>query len=430
MICKKCKKTKEKKLNKDVNVEWNIPKGIDAEHQVQMIGLTKEDLRIIHNLQPFVNEQIDDIVNRFYENLENEPSLLDLINDNSSIEKLRKTLRTHITEMFNGVINQEYFERRIRIAHIHVQVGLKTKWYLCAFQDLLLSLIGIIEENFEDKEEYFLAIKAVSKILNLEQQLVLESYDIETERIRKKAEDQKILVRNNVATASENLATISEETSASFRQLIEQSNEVVYLVNKETELSLLAEKRAEEGKEQIKKQNDNMGNINHSVNDISFDIKMLTEISKRMQEIVQIITSIANQTNLLALNAAIEAARAGDAGKGFSVVAGEVRKLSEETKQSVSSVSNLIADTNSQTEKLILSIEKIGEAVKVGDDSMKETDEYFKQILETMDETKFQNNKIENELSSFVSVINELGRAFEEVALSAESLTKITDEMN
>ncbi|MEG0294121.1 globin-coupled sensor protein [Enterococcus sp.] len=430
MICKKCKKTKEKKLNKDVKVEWNIPKGIDAEHQVQMIGLTKEDLRIIHNLQPFVNEQIDDIVNRFYENLENEPSLLDLINDNSSIEKLRKTLRTHITEMFNGVINQEYFERRIRIAHIHVQVGLKTKWYLCAFQDLLLSLIGIIEENFEDKEEYFLAIKAVSKILNLEQQLVLESYDIETERIRKKAEDQKILVRNNVATASENLATISEETSASFRQLIEQSNEVVYLVNKETELSLLAEKRAEEGKEQIKKQNDNMGNINHSVNDISFDIKMLTEISKRMQEIVQIITSIANQTNLLALNAAIEAARAGDAGKGFSVVAGEVRKLSEETKQSVSSVSNLIADTNSQTEKLILSIEKIGEAVKVGDDSMKETDEYFKQILETMDETKFQNNKIENELSSFVSVINELGRAFEEVALSAESLTKITDEMN
>ncbi|MFC7055304.1 protoglobin domain-containing protein [Enterococcus alcedinis] len=191
MICKKCKKTKEKKLNKDVNVEWNIPKGIDAEHQVQMIGLTKEDLRIIHNLQPFVNEQIDDIVNRFYENLENEPSLLDLINDNSSIEKLRKTLRTHITEMFNGVINQEYFERRIRIAHIHVQVGLKTKWYLCAFQDLLLSLIGIIEENFEDKEEYFLAIKAVSKILNLEQQLVLESYDIETERIRKKQKIKK-----------------------------------------------------------------------------------------------------------------------------------------------------------------------------------------------------------------------------------------------
>lgn len=156
-----------------------------------MIGLTKEDLRIIHNLQPFVNEQIDDIVNRFYENLENEPSLLDIINDNSSIEKLRKTLRTHITEMFNGVINQAYFERRIRIAHMHVQVGLKTKWYLCAFQDLLLSMISIIEENFEDREECFLAIKAVSKILNLEQQLVLESYDLETERIRKKRKIKK-----------------------------------------------------------------------------------------------------------------------------------------------------------------------------------------------------------------------------------------------
>jgi heme-based aerotactic transducer len=83
--------------------------------------------------------------------------------------------------MFDGVIEGEYFEKRIRIAQIHVRIGLKTKWYMCAFQDLFLSLVEIIEEKLIHKEDYYLAIKAVSKILNLEQQLVLEAYDVESE---------------------------------------------------------------------------------------------------------------------------------------------------------------------------------------------------------------------------------------------------------
>ena len=82
-----------------------------------------------------------------------------------------------------------------------------------------------------------------------------------------------------------------------------------------------------------------MASINYSVNDISSDVQVLLKISNRMQEIIDIVKSIADQTNLLSLNAAIEAARAGDAGKGFAVVAGEVRKLSEETKKSVINVS-------------------------------------------------------------------------------------------
>jgi heme-based aerotactic transducer len=408
----------------------SIAKGSEIEKQLIMIDLTEKDLYIIHAIQPFVIEKIDFIVDRFYKNLENEPSLLRIINDYSSIERLKKTLRQHIIEMFNGRIDASFIDKRIKIAHMHVKIGLQTKWYMCAFQDLLLALMDIIQQNIIDKEECFLAIRAVSKILNLEQQLVLEAYDAESERLKEAAEEQKRSARHNVASASQNLAAISEQTNASFQQLISQSNEIVSHAKNGTQLSLIAQERAEKGKEHMQKQASIMSNIYSEVDDISNDVHVLLEISKQMQEIVGIVTGIADQTNLLSLNATIEAARAGESGRGFAVVAGEVRKLSEQTKNSVSKVSSLIQNTQKQVEKLTKSLEKIKTEVKNGNQNMNETEERFEQILDTMVETMRQNNNIETELVSFVNVIDELGKAFEEVSLSADRLNMITQEMS
>nr|WP_260631105.1 globin-coupled sensor protein [Bacillus sp. S/N-304-OC-R1] len=433
MVFGMLKKSKEKAEKSEVmpigKGEMNISQGSDLERQIKMIHLTKEDLHVISRLQPIVIKEIDRIVENFYKNLEIEASLLNIINSHSSVDRLRQTLRQHIEEMFSGVIDHAYIEKRIRIAHMHVRIGLKTKWYMCAFQDMLLSLINIINSSIHKKEEYFEAITAITKILNLEQQIVLEAYDAELERMKEKQEETKNIVRENVSNASENLAAISEETNASFHQLHSQSEEIVTLANKGTELSNLAEERAQQGKAQLNVQHNNMDHIHNTVSQISEDIQQLLSISNRMQEIVSIVTGIADQTNLLSLNAAIEAARAGEAGKGFSVVAGEVRKLSDETKKSVTNVASLILDMNSQVDKLTISLEKIGEAVLMGHTSMTETDKYFEQILTTMGETKVQNNKIESELVSFINVINELGAAFEEVTLSADKLSMITNEL-
>ncbi|EHL72234.1 hypothetical protein HMPREF1015_02346 [Bacillus smithii 7_3_47FAA] len=408
----------------------SIAKGSEIEKQLIMIDLTEKDLYIIHAIQPFVIEKIDFIVDRFYKNLENEPSLLKIINDYSSIERLKKTLRQHIIEMFNGRIDASFIDKRIKIAHMHVKIGLQTKWYMCAFQDLLLALMDIIQQNIMDKEECFLAIRAVSKILNLEQQLVLEAYDAESERLKEEAEEQKRSARHNVASASQNLAAISEQTNASFQQLISQSNEIVSLAKNGTQLSLIAQERAEKGKEHMQKQASIMSNIYSEVDDISNDVHVLLEISKQMQEIVGIVTGIADQTNLLSLNATIEAARAGESGRGFAVVAGEVRNLSEQTKNSVSKVSSLIQNTQKQVEELNNSLEKIKTEVNNGNQNMNETEKRFEQILDTMIETMRQNNNIETELVSFVNVIDELGKAFEEVSLSADRLNMITQEMS
>ena len=102
----------------------------------------------------------------------------------------------------------------------------------------------------------------------------------------------------------------------------------------------------------------NMENIQKSVENITQNSQKLLYITKQMQEIINIVTGISDQTNLLSLNAAIEAARAGEQGRGFSIVAQEVRNLSEETKKSVKSVSELIQNTDAQVEELQQSIQK------------------------------------------------------------------------
>ena len=407
----------------------NVSSGSDIERQIQLIGLTEEDLDLIHSLQPYLNDKLTTITDYFYSKLEKEKLLIKIINDHSSTDRLKRSLQQHLSETFSGVIDQEFIEKRKRIAHMHVKIGLPTKWYIASFQLMQSSIISIIEEKIQSKHDCLKAIRATSKMVNLEQQLVLDAYEEEVSRIQRNSEEEKRAIREHVASASQNLAAISEETDASYQHLCNQSNEIVTLANTGSSLSTLAADRAVKGKEQLHKQTINLANIQGSVNDISSDVQVLLHISKQTQEIVEIVTAIADQTNLLSLNAAIEAARAGEHGRGFSVVADEVRKLAEETKKSVTTVSTLTLNTNTQIEKLKKSLEMIKSAVSSENHTMEETEKSFQEILEALDQAKVQNHKIETELVSFLDRTFELGDAFKEVAVSATDLTLVSQDI-
>ncbi|MDM5246641.1 MULTISPECIES: globin-coupled sensor protein [unclassified Lysinibacillus] len=414
----------------DSNIKMNIQNGSEIEKQIKMIHFSIEELQVLKNLQPFIVEKIDDIVDYFYKSLALEDSLLRLITNNSSVDALKKTLKLHILDMFSGIIDDEYFIKRARIAQMHVKIGLQTKWYLSAFQNLFITVIEIIEKNLSEKELYYSSVKALSKLFNLEQQIVLEEYDKEISRIKEKSNKQVETTKNQVVNSTENLAAISEQTNASFQELHILCTEMIEIVNTGKELSTLAEERAENGKLQISKQNSNMKKVHEAVQIISIDIDELLKITKEVQGIIDIVTKIADQTNLLSLNAAIEAARAGENGRGFAVVAEEVKKLSEVTKKSVLNVAHLVLSTVSNVEKLSTSLDMINKSVHDEHQIMKQTNIFFEQILNSMKETQEHNKHLQDELEIFIGVVNELGKSFEEVTLSADGLASFANELN
>ncbi|WP_238933462.1 methyl-accepting chemotaxis protein [Brevibacillus choshinensis] len=129
-----------------------------------------------------------------------------------------------------------------------------------------------------------------------------------------------------------------------------------------------------------------MSSINHTVTGLAASIKLLGQRSAEISNIVGVITTIAEQTNLLALNAAIEAARAGEHGRGFAVVADEVRKLAEQSAQSTKQITELIAAIQVDTNQAVGAMESTTTEVAAGIEVVNVAGQSFHEILRGIQE--------------------------------------------
>ncbi|MDD7023152.1 MAG: methyl-accepting chemotaxis protein, partial [Aeromonadales bacterium] len=138
-------------------------------------------------------------------------------------------------------------------------------------------------------------------------------------------------------------------------------------------------------------------------------VSRLADQASKVSSIVETIEDIANQTNLLALNAAIEAARAGEAGKGFAVVADEVRTLASRTSKSTQEITKMVT--------------AMQQDAKEANDSMAAS-------LENMDNIAAQSSKLHGSLKNVISEVDSVSGQITQVATAAEEQTTATSEIS
>ncbi|MCX7709085.1 MAG: methyl-accepting chemotaxis protein [Clostridia bacterium] len=224
-------------------------------------------------------------------------------------------------------------------------------------------------------------------------------------------------VAKGASSQAEEVSEVVENTNI----LADGINKVSSDMNRISEVILDTKKLSTEAASVVKLLNRKALETSSVSEHIVQDINNLNSEMKEIKKIVKVIVGIAEQTNLLALNAAIEAARAGSAGKGFSVVAEEVKKLADQSKDASITISNIITDIQKKTEMTVSAANNSNTIILEQMDAVKKTDLAFETIFKTLE-------GVLGNIKNMEGSVNEMVASKEKTLEKIESISAVSEE--
>ena len=402
------------------------------DESVRLLRMDGEQLALLKEVQLVIEKDAEEIVRNFYAHVTTLPGLKAIIDQFSTVEKLKITMKKYLLSLFPDKIDEEFMQWRVTIGEVHNRINLPPFYYLSANQFFCDEIIPRIFKHYRKKTDQAIrASLAFQRLLSFDQQVVMASYiqSYMTE-IDKKAELEKALVeidslQRSVNEASQALAATSEETAASAAEMNDATAQISNNASEAAEFSRQVDALAQEGAQKIQRIAEKILSLASMTEQMQEKMTELDISSARIASVTDVIKEIASQTNLLALNAAIEAARAGDSGRGFGVVAEEVKKLATHSEQSVKEISELIAITKQNTVAVNQSIAQTTGAMQSAAAEAGEVVTRFGEIMAAINASIQQVQGIAQQIDALSLTASQIGAASEDVANSATSLAQM-----
>ena len=227
---------------------------------------------------------------------------------------------------------------------------------------------------------------------------ITNTLDKFTNTIAKSSEDIVAKVENQEAVANEQASSVSQ-TTATVDSLGESSRRSAVQAEESAKNASTALSLAETGAATVEQTRVGMESLKDRVREIAEQIINLSEQTEQIAGVSELVGDLANQTNMLALNAAVEAARAGEYGKGFGVVAGEIRKLADQSRKSADQINNLVTDVQAA----------MNSAVMVTDEGKKTAESSIELALDTAESFIGVKNAVNNVFAN-TSEISEVAK--------------------